>query len=156
MKEKINLNKIIWINTNIEWMRSVIYDYTRAGESLGMDYLSMGALRWDEKYFVGYIYDRNNVARPIDLVAYIQYEMHSNRLLLNYMEVSEKYRGNGIASEIINNFFASETIANYIHDKNVDVKVTSFSPDGKEASLMRKLQEAFPGTIVETSKRNIV
>ncbi|HOO68307.1 MAG TPA: hypothetical protein PLC53_02970 [Bacilli bacterium] len=154
MKKEMDIDDIIWINVNMDWMRSVIYEYNKAGKSLGMEYLSMGSLRYDDKYFVGYIFDVTDPVSPIDLVTYIQYETHMNKLVVSYIEVAEQYRGNGIANKTINEFFAS--LKDYADNSAVEVVVTNISPDGKKANLMQKLQQHVQGEIVETGKRNII
>ncbi len=103
MEEKINLDNIIWLDTNAIWLYQLIKEYLQNGKDLGMNYLtSLASLRYNEKYFVGYIFQQNNLDFPIELVAYIQYKMTPSKLTLNYMEVVKKYRGNGIARRAIN------------------------------------------------------
>jgi GNAT superfamily N-acetyltransferase len=125
-KEKINLDDIKWIEANMDWMRGVIFDYERTGKDLGMDFLSMGALRYDEKYFVGYLYNKDDIAHTIDLVSYIQYETRPNKLVLNYLDVAKKYRGNGVARKTINAFFNS--MPEHSNNPNAELDITSLSP----------------------------
>lgn len=149
MEEKINLDDIIWFETNAIWLYQIIQEYIRAGKGLGMNYLSLSSLRYNEKYFVGYIYHKNNLDFSIELVSYIQYKMIPSKLTLNYMETAEKYRGNGIAKKTID-VFVNKMMTN----PNIPVDVTTLSYDGRSANLMGKLQEKLTGEIIETSKRN--
>lgn len=149
MEEKINLDDIIWIDTNAIWLYPIIQEYARAEKDLGMDYLSLGSLRYNEKYFVGYVYNKNNLDLPIELVAYIQYKISPSRLTLNYMETAKLYRGNGIAKRTIDEF-----VNRVVTNPDISVSVTTLSHDGKKANLMGKLQEKLNGDIVETSRRN--
>lgn len=151
MEEKINLDDIIWIEANAIWLYPIIQEYIRAGRDLGMDYLSLGSLRYNEKYFVGYVYNKNDSDLPIELVAYIQYKMIPSRLTLNYMETAKKYRGNGIARRTIDEF-----VNRVVTNTGISVYVTTLSHDGKKANLIGKLQEKLDGDIVETSKRSTV
>ncbi|MEG1647843.1 MAG: hypothetical protein RRY16_01640 [Bacilli bacterium] len=149
MNEKMNLDKIIWLDTNAIFLYPILKEYTQTQKELGMNYLSLGSLRYDEKYFVGFVHtDDSNF--PIELVSYIQYKMMPNLLVLNYMEVAEKYRGNGLAKVTIDTFADQAGI-----DINCPAVVTTFSSDGLRANLMDKLKEKLTGDIVETSKRNI-
>lgn len=152
MREDINLDSIIWIDTNAVWLYPIIKEYIEKEKDLGMNYLtSLASLRYNERYFVGYIFKQDNPDFPIELVPYIQYKMTPSRLTLNYMEVVEKYRGNGIARRTINEF-----AKRVVKDSNISVDVTSFSYDGNQANLMGKLQENLKGDITEVSKRSTI
>ena len=151
MNKIINLDEIIWFDTNMFWMYETIKGYNLIGKDLEMNYLSLGSLRHDERYFVGYIYSDENPNLSIELVACIQYKILSNKLILNYMETAEKYRGNAIAKKIHEEF--SNRIVN---DSNIPVVVTTLSHDGKESNLLKKVQDSISENVIETSKRNII
>ena len=101
MEEKINLDDIIWIEANELWLSQIILEYRCIGKDLGMNFLSLGSLRSNDQYFVGYIYDKNNLKCPIELVSYIQYKMTTNKLTINYIETAEKYRKKGVSKKTI-------------------------------------------------------
>lgn len=150
----LETKKINWIDTNIDWLRQILWDYSKNSKSIGMNYLSMGSLRHNEKYFVGYIYNELNPACPIELVSYIQYQLTNKKIILNYMEVAENYRKQGISRLTIEAF--SKAIYTMLKSNELEVIVTTFSHDGKESDLEGKLQEYLDTPLHETSKRNII
>ena len=145
--EKNKLDKITWFNTNATWLYPIVRD---SGANLGMDYLTMPKdLRFNEQYFVGYIYRDD---KPLELVSYIQYRSAPNGggLTLNYMEVADKYQGNGISKIAIENFSKAVHI-----EPNKTIFVTTFSDKGQKSNLKGKLEQHFPNnTITEVSKRD--
>jgi hypothetical protein len=151
MEEKINVNDIIWIDANAVWLYPIMQDYAKVGKDLGMNYLSLGSLRYNEKYFVGYVYNKDSVNIPIELVAYIQYKMIPGKLTINYMETAERYRGNGISRITIDEF-----VNRVVTDRGISVCVTTLSNDGKRANIIGKFQDRLTGEVVETSKRNVL
>lgn len=146
--EGLNLENIIWFEVNAVWLYPVIQAYEHAEKSLGMNYLSLGSLRYDEKYFVGYIFHDDSVPE-IELVTYIQYKMNPGKLTLNYLEVAENYRGNGLSRIIIDKFAKQIDI-----DPNLAVEVTTLSADGKRADLLGSFEVGLNRPVVETSKRS--
>lgn len=146
--------KINWIDANADWMRQILWDYSKNSQSIGMNYLSMGSLRYNEKYFVGYIYNELNSVCPIELVSYIQYQLTNKKLILNYMEVAENHRKQGISRQTIDAF--SKSVYTMLKNNELEVIVTTFSHDGKESDLEGKLQEYLNTPLNEMSKRNII
>lgn len=154
IEKEININNIIWINTNMEWVQRVIYESNKIEKDIEMEYLSMGALRYDNNYFVGYLFDQNNLECPINIVSYIQYKKQRNELVMNYLEVSKKYRGRGVSKLIINNFF--NTFKDEIKDNKLNITVTNLSKEGKKAGLKEKIEYKSGLDVSETNKRNVI
>ena len=151
MESKIDLNDIIWIETNAVWLYPILKEYITAGRNLEMNYLSLGSLRYDEKYFVGYLFHADKHDLQIELVSYIQYKMKPNKLILNYMETVERYRGNGIANAAIDKF-----VIKTINDPNIVVDITTLSADGRKSNLAGKFQAKLNGEISVKNKRDIM
>lgn len=153
-ENNINTNNIIWINANMEWFQRTIYEYNKIGKDLGMDYLSLGALRYDNQYFVGYLFNMNNIECPTEIVCYLQYKKQNNELNLNYLEVSKKYRGNGISKLIIDKFFEKQQ--EEAGDNKLKIVTSLISKDGQTANLLEKLEDNVKDNVTEVSKRNMI
>lgn len=141
------LDKIIWIDTDATWAYQVLKEYLLYGKSTGMDYLTLGSLRYDERYFFGYIFNSEN-GYPIELVSYIQYKKNKNKLIINYLETCDKFRGHGIASIAIENFASRVAL-----DEHMQIDVTKLSHDGKLARLDYKFRKVYNKEVNEVSKR---
>lgn len=149
MKEAINLDNMVWVDVDAVWLYPIIQEYNKAGKSLGMDYLSSGSLRYNERYFVGFIYNKESLEVPIELVSYIQYKIKPSKLIINYVETTQKYRGNGVAKRTIDEF-ARRVAGN----NDISTIITTLSHDGKRANLMGKFQESLTGDVIEVNKGN--
>jgi len=154
IEKDINKDNIKWVNTNMEWVQRVLYEYNKTDKVLDMEYLSMGSLRYNNKYFVGYLYDQNNLECPISIVSYMQYKKQKNELVMNYLEVAKKYRGKGISKLNINTFL--NLFNDEIRDNKLKITVTPLSKEGKRAGLKAEVEYYSGGSVNETSKRNII
>lgn len=149
MKDNINFDDIVWMNVNVNWLHQVMGDYMRGGTDLGMNYLSLGSLRYNENYFVGFIYDGEDDI-PVKLVSYIQYKINSSKLALSYVEVAEKYRNNGVLKAMIDNF-----VDKVVTDPSILVEHTKLSYYGELSNIVGKFSETLSNNIVMVRKRDM-
>ncbi len=132
MNKEIDLEKIIWLDTNAMWLYQVIQDYKVNSKDLGMNYLSLGSLRYDDRYFVGFKYGDEGEL-PIELVAYIQYKITLQKFKLNYIETAKPYRNRGISNLMIDEFISQSNL-----DKDILFESTNPSYYGKKADIASK------------------